>query len=56
MVRMGSSVELAASGDTVDPVLYDAQLVAQAAGLKKAFAHEMDTFAPHNALSETFDQ
>ena len=54
MVRMGSSVELAASGDTVDPVLYDAQLVAQAAGLKKAYAHEMDTFAPHNALSETF--
>ncbi len=52
--RMGSSVELAASGDTVDPVLYDAQLVAQAAGLKKAYAHEMDTFAPHNALSETF--
>ena len=54
MVRMGSSVELAASGDTVAPVLYDAQLVAQAAGLKKAYAHEMDTFAPHNALSETF--
>ena len=54
MVRMGSSVELAASGDTVDPVLYDAQLVAQAAGLKKAYAHEMDTFAPHNALSEVF--
>ena len=54
MARMGSSVELAASGDTVDPVLYDAQLVAQAAGLKKAYAHEMDTFAPHNALSETF--
>ena len=54
MVRMGSSVELAASGDTVDPVLYDAQLVAQAAALKKAYAHEMDTFAPHNALSETF--
>ena len=54
MVRMGSSVKLAASGDTVDPVLYDAQLVAQAAGLKKAYAHEMDTFAPHNALSETF--
>ena len=54
MVRMGSSVELAASGDTVDPVLYDAQLVAQAAGLKKAYTHEMDTFAPHNALSETF--
>ena len=54
MVRMGSSVALAASGDTVDPVLYDAQLVAQAAGLKKAYAHEMDTFAPHNALSETF--
>ena len=54
MVRMGSSVELAASGDTVDPVLYDAQLVAQAAGLKKAYANEMDTFAPHNALSETF--
>ena len=54
MVRMGSSVELATSGDTVDPVLYDAQLVAQAAGLKKAYAHEMDTFAPHNALSETF--
>ena len=54
MVRMGSSVELAASGDTVDPVLYDAQLVAQAAGLKKAYSHEMDTFAPHNALSETF--
>ena len=54
MVRMGSSVELAASGDTVDPMLYDAQLVAQAAGLKKAYAHEMDTFAPHNALSETF--
>ena len=54
MVRMGSSVELAASGDTVDPVLYDAQLVAQAAGLKKAYAHEMDTFAPHNALSEIF--
>ena len=54
IVRMGSSVELAASGDTVDPVLYDAQLVAQAAGLKKAYAHEMDTFAPHNALSETF--
>lgn len=24
------------------------------AGLKKAYAHEMDTFAPHNALSETF--
>ena len=54
IVRMGSSVELAANGDTVDPVLYDAQLVAQAAGLKKAYAHEMDTFAPHNALSETF--
>ena len=54
MVRMGSSVELAASGDTVAPVLYDAQLVAQAAGLKKAYAHGMDTFAPHNALSETF--
>ena len=54
MVRMGSSVELAANGDTVDPVLYDAQLVAQATGLKKAYAHEMDTFAPHNALSETF--
>jgi len=54
MVRMGRRVELAASGDTVDPVLYDAQLVAQAAGLKKAYAHEMDTFAPHNALSETF--
>ena len=54
MVRMGGSVELAANGDTVDPVLYDAQLVAQAAGLKKAYAHEMDTFAPHNALSETF--
>ena len=36
-------------------MLYDAQLVAQAAGLKKAYAHEeMDTFAPHNALSETF--
>ena len=54
MVRMGSSVELSASGDTVDPVLYDAQLVAQASGLKKAYAHEMDTFAPHNALAEVF--
>ena len=54
MVRMGSSVELSASGNTVDPVLYDAQLVAQAAGLKKAYAHEMDTFAPHNALAEVF--
>ena len=54
MVRMGSSVELAANGDTVDPVLYDAQLVAQAAGLKKAYAHEMETFAPHNALAEVF--
>ena len=54
MVRMGSSVELSASGDTVDPVLYDAQLVAQAAGLKKAYAHEMETFAPHNALAEVF--
>ena len=54
MVRMGSTVELSANGDTVDPVLYDAQLVAQAAGLKKAYSHEMDTFAPHNALSETF--
>ena len=54
MVRMGSSVELSASGNTVDPVLYDAQLVAQATGLKKAYAHEMDTFAPHNALAEVF--
>ena len=54
MVRMGSSVELSANGDTVDPVLYDAQLVAQAAGLKKAYAHEMETFAPHNALAEVF--
>ena len=54
MVRMGSSVELSANGETVDPVLYDAQLVAMAAGLKKAYAHEMDTFAPHNALSEVF--
>ena len=54
MVRMGSSVELSASGDTVDPVLYDAQLVAQAAGLKKVYAHEMETFAPHNALAEVF--
>ena len=33
MVRMGSSVELSANGETVDPVLYDAQLVAMAAGL-----------------------
>ena len=47
MVRMGSSVELAASGDTVDPVLYDAQLVAQAAGLKKAYAH--DKYIDENA-------
>ena len=54
MVRMGSSVELSANGETVDPVLYDAQLVAQAIGLKKAYAHEMDTFAPHNALAEVF--
>ena len=54
MVRMGSSVELSANGETVDPVLYDAQLVAMAAGLKKAYAHEMDTFAPHNALSAVF--
>ena len=54
MVRMGSTVELAANGDTVDPVLYDAQLVALASGLKKAYAHEMDTFAPHNALNEVF--
>ena len=54
MVRMGSSVELSANGDTADPVLYDAQLVAMAAGLKKTYAHEMDTFAPHNALSEVF--
>ena len=51
MVRMGSSVELSANGDTADPVPYDAQLVAMAAGLKKTYAHEMDTFAPHNALS-----
>ena len=54
MVRMGSTVELSANGETVDPVLYDAQLVAMAAGLKKAYAREMDTFAPHNALSEVF--
>ncbi len=54
MVRMGSSVELSASGDTVDPVLYDAQLVAQAAGLKKATPTRWETFAPHNALAEVF--
>ena len=54
MVRMGSSVELSANGETVDPVLYDAQLVSEAAGLKNAYAHEMDTFAPHNALSAVF--
>ena len=54
MVRMGSTLMLTANGDTVDPVLYDAQLVSEAAGLKKTYAQEMDAFAPHNALSAVF--
>ena len=55
MVRTGNTtVVLSSNGDEVDPVLYDAQLVSEAAGLKNAYAHEMDTFAPHNALSAVF--
>ena len=34
--------------------LGDAQLVSEAASLKNTYAHEMDTFAPHNALSAVF--
>ena len=49
----GVEVTLTAVQDG-DPLLYDAQLVALAAGLRNRFAEQMDAFAPHNALSEIF--
>ena len=49
----GSDVTLSAAQDG-DPLLYDAQLVALASGLRNRFEEQMDAFAPHNALSEIF--
>ena len=54
LVRAGNQVVLTPTGDTVDPVLYDAQLVALTAGLRGAYETQMEACAPHNALSEVF--
>ena len=49
----GNEVTLSAVQDG-DPLLYDAQLVALASGLRNRYEEQMDAFAPHNALSEIF--
>ena len=54
LVRAGNQVVLTPTGDTVDPVLYDAQLVAMVAGLRRAYEEQMESCAPHNALAEVF--
>ena len=54
LVRAGNQVVLTPTGDTVDPVLYDAQLVAMVAGLRRTYEEQMESCAPHNALSEVF--
>ena len=54
LVREGNQVVLTPAGDTVDPVLYDAQLVSMVAGLRRAYEEQMESCAPHNALSEVF--
>ncbi|MBR3640843.1 MAG: methionine--tRNA ligase, partial [Oscillibacter sp.] len=54
LVRSGAQVELAPAGETVDPVLYDAQLVAAVSALRRKYAASMDTFAPHKALDDVF--
>ena len=54
LIRQGNQVVLNPTGDTVDPVLYDAQLVSMAAGLRGAYETQMDAYAPHNALAEIF--
>ena len=54
LVREGNQVVLTPTGDTVDPVLYDAQLVAMVAGLRRAYEEQMESCAPHNALAEVF--
>ena len=54
LVRAGNQVVLTPTGDTVDPVLYDAQLVAMVAGLRRAYEDQMESCAPHNALAEVF--
>ncbi|MBR0283395.1 MAG: methionine--tRNA ligase [Oscillibacter sp.] len=53
LVQSGGAVEFAATQDG-DPLLYDAQLVALASGLRNRYEAQMDAFAPHNALSEIF--
>ena len=54
LICQGNQVVLNPTGDTVDPVLYDAQLVSMAAGLRGAYETQMDAYAPHNALAEIF--
>jgi len=53
LVAQGAEVSLSANEEN-DPLLFDAQLVALASGLRSKYAREMDAFAPHNALSEVF--
>ena len=53
MVAGGSTVALSAAEEG-DPLLYDAQLVALAAGLRGRYEEQMEACAPHNALSEIF--
>ena len=53
LIAGGNEVALSAANDG-DPLLYDAQLVAIVSGLRNRYEQQMETFAPHNALSEIF--
>ncbi len=53
MAAQGQQISLQAA-DPADPVLFDAQLVVAAAGLRGAYEGCMESFAPHKALDEVF--
>ena len=53
LVQSGGEVSFTAAQEG-DPLLYDAQLVSLAAGLRNRYEAQMETFAPHNALAEVF--
>ena len=52
-VRAGDEMEFTAAEEG-DPLLYDAQLVSLAAGLRGRYEAQMEAYAPHNALAEIF--
>ena len=54
LVTGAGAIGVFTANEPGDPLLYDAQLVSLASGLRARYEEQMEAFAPHNALAEVF--